>query len=621
MADVNALIKDPKFWELGQQAQIKVMGRIDPRFADLSLDAKNKVLMKLTPKTQIPEAPPEPEGIPLSREIARVGGGLVGGLATAPGLVTTPVGVAVGAGAGEAAWQLGQHAFGLEGAPKTSKEAAKAIGWAGIREGGLEFAGGGLTRVGMKALAPFKKAVSPEVERLSLWMKDKIKPVFLPAEATESKFLDVMQNITEGSILGGMKFEKFKATRKDVFADIADDVIGMFGKQIGPDEVGELFVDAIGQRNKAFKSVASALYNDVDELAKGAAIKTDSLKSFAEPLRELGEELSGMEAANAGDDLIKAVMELPDNLTYTSAKELRSRLLSKIDEFNIINKKAPAIGKAKKLVGLIDKEIEKSLSGDALTAWRRANAFYKTQSEKFNSTLIRRLVKKGEENPQAISRAIFKPNNFKTISKVKATLTPKEWESMQSYLMQDLLLQATKEASTDASGKIIEATLMGQRLIDQLVGKRTGIGMKSLKQIFSPEQLKEIFNFSNALKVAQKKQGEGLGRMYIQLAQGSMAVTVAAAGFGMLGGAGDVSPATLAGAGLIVFGPAVLSRMMLKPGVIRYLTKGLSLPVHSPEVVGIVTRLLAASRRINLDMLEEGKGENRTTPLPPLITK
>ena len=55
--------------------------------------------------------------------------------------------------------------------------------------------------------------------------------------------------------------------------------------------------------------------------------------------------------------------------------------------------------------------------------------------------------------------------------------------------------QATREATTDASGKIIESTLMGQRIIDRLVGKHTGVGLKSLKTMFSPEQLKEIFKY------------------------------------------------------------------------------------------------------------------------------
>ena len=47
----------------------------------------------------------------------------------------------------------------------------------------------------------------------------------------------------------------------------------------------------------------------------------------------MGQELGGIEAKNAGDDLLAAVMDLPDKVDFSTAKELRSRLLSRIDEF------------------------------------------------------------------------------------------------------------------------------------------------------------------------------------------------------------------------------------------------------------------------------------------------
>ena len=80
---VNELVKDPEFWDLSQESQLQVMGKIDPRFSNLSFGAKNTVLQRLTPKTQFPEQPVKPQGDHWSREVARVGGGIVGGVAAA----------------------------------------------------------------------------------------------------------------------------------------------------------------------------------------------------------------------------------------------------------------------------------------------------------------------------------------------------------------------------------------------------------------------------------------------------------------------------------------------------------------------------------------------------------
>jgi len=620
---IEKLFQDPKFHKLSQEAQVMVMGRTDPRFSSLSDSAKEVVLNKISSGLTPPQvATEEKKGSSLTREIARTGGGIAGGLAAA-GLpepakfLTVPAGVAAGAAAGDSFYQIAQHIFGDPEAPKTSLEALKGMGWAGAREGAFELGGGLVAKGAMKALSPFKKTLDPEAMRLTGWLKDKIKPVFLPAEATQSKFLDVMQNITEGSILGGMKFEKFKHARAGVLSDVADDVISMFGKKVEPDEVGELFVDALENRNKTFGAVSNALYNTATELGEGSIVNIKPLKDFAKTSLGKVEDLKGLEAESAGDNLLKTILGMDDSIDISAAKELKSRLFAKADEYKILNKSAKIIGKTKKLNELLFPQIMDSLPDKAKTAWRQADTFHKTMSKKFNSTLLRRLVKKGEENPQAISRAIFKPNNFKTISKVKAALNPKEWEAMQSYLMQDVFQRATREATTDASGKIIESTLMGQRMIDILVGKNTGIGLKSLNHTFSSEQLKGIFNLANTLKIAQKKQGEGLGRMWIQLAQGGAAVTVATGGWGLAGAgdAGDTSMSRLLGSGLILFGPAVMSRMMLKPSVIKYLTKGISLPANSPEVLGIITRLTAFARKTQQERteetLKEGKGPIR----------
>ena len=108
-----------------------------------------------------------------------------------------------------------------------------------------------------------------------------------------------------------------------------------------------------------------------------------------------------------------------------------------------------------------------------------------------------------------------------------------------------------------------------------------------------------MFDFADTLKLAQQRQSEGLGKMWIQLAQGSAIVSVAAAG------AGYIPPETAIGAGAIIFGPVVLSRMLVKPSIAKYLTQGFKIPANSPEAVGIMVRLINGARNIKKEISNE----------------
>jgi len=315
-----------------------------------------------------PLPPTEPE-IPLGKriveEIPQVGGGIVGGVAAGTvgaGLLPVVGAVSAGAAAGEAYKQIGQHLSGSLDAPKTSLDAAKRIGKAGLTEGGWELVGGLAVKGFGKIIAPLKNKIIKEGEEAIDMFKDKLKPiVLLPAEATESRILDLLQNVSESSIVGGASIQEFKTRRTKFFDDFADSLIDEFGNRTDPTDLGNLFVTSINNSKAVHSKAAKVLYNSV----KAGRAKTEikSIKNFARPLQKRAVKLEGIEAKNAGDDLVGAIMDLPDKLSYKEATELRSRLISRIDEFSILNKKAPAIGKAKKMVGMLDKAIEKSLKG------------------------------------------------------------------------------------------------------------------------------------------------------------------------------------------------------------------------------------------------------------------
>jgi len=525
----------------------------------------------------------------IAGEAPQVGGGMAAGVAAASaGMGLAPIVgmVALGGGAGEAYKQIGQHLSGSLDAPKTSVEALQRIGKAGLTEGGWELAGGLLIKGASKMLAPFKSTLMEGAEDVMRVFKGKIKPVLLPAEATESRVLDVISNIGESSIIGGNKIAAYKATRTKFFDDFAESLIGKFGEKTAAEDVGNLFVSVIGDKMKTFRAAERVMYNSVK--AGRVKIPMSGAKNFVKPMLKRSVKLGGIEAKNSGDDLIEAVMSLPDNLSFKNAVELRSRLISRIDEMSVLNRKAPAIGKAKKLIGIVDRSIDKVLRGgnkEALAAWRTANQFHKGGEKQFNSTFIRRLVKMASESgtgAETIAPAIFKPGKITSVVKVKRVVDPPTWRKLQGFFVEHLM-----KKSTDVNGNMI-----GNRLLNNISGKPGSFGLPMMREILEPRQIELLQHFGKAMELAQKTQGEGAGRMLIQLTQaGAMGA--------VLTGRGSLPAAT------IILGPAVVSKMLLDLRIGKLLTRGLTLPAHSAEAAGILSRLSAASYRITHTKEEE----------------
>lgn len=532
----------------------------------------------------------------------------------------------VGAGGGEAAEQLVKRgsnvALGTElDVPKTSMEAAQKIG----TEGALAGLGEGVMRGGVtvvnKALKTFSGSVTPAAKEAIDFLKEYI-PVkersvlnplrylagkgkqetmaLLPAEATQNRVLDILHNISEASIIGGSRLQDFKLNRVKLFEDISDDIVKSFGELAEPDKVGELFMETVNKNIQPSRLLANSLYNSAEELGRGAEISMVGLKEFARPLAKISENIGGIGGTASGDNLIQAILNMPDNVEYPVAKELRSRLLSVVDEFSIANKKAPAIGKAKKLTSLIDEATEKGLSQynpKALETWREANKVYREGSEVFDNKFIRRLVKSADPDfggqPETIAKAIFKPGAVSNIKRAKEALgglDSSSWRNMQSYYTQSLFSKSTNKSGI----------LLGTDLEANLIGK-AGMGEKALNEIYTPAQLAKVKQFANALKVSQTRQSEGTGRMFIQLTQAGAIVQLAT-------GWGDdqhLKPASVA----VVLGPYVLSRVFTNPALASALIKGVQGGVKTKVAAGTLGRFLTDITAMEFNKGKQEQGE------------
>jgi hypothetical protein len=194
----------------------------------------------------------------------------------------------------------------------------------------------------------------------------------------------------------------------------------------------------------------------------------------------------------------------------------------------------------------------------------------------FRSKLGKRIA--NEDNPAALVKYIFQPNNAKQILRTRALVGQEGFQDLKQAFLTDLL--------DDASGRFVgqgNQEIAFPRLfkLDNFFKK---YDTNTLKLIFSPaelgklEQLHRMAKFTNT---AQRMAGNPSGTGQVALA-GSLINRLsdprlfqgAAVGAGAVGGGAGIA----AGAGLAIGTPWALAKAILsKPGV-KYLTSGKVMP-------------------------------------------
>lgn len=582
--------------------------------------------------------PPEEEVEGRPFPIGAAIGGTIGSIVGAPGGPATAIPLAgLGAAGGEAVEQIIRAGTGLE-APKTSREAAERIGLEGalglIGEAGGRVLLGGAAKVinkfskrvptGARQAIDFLEANMPSTGRGRLnplryiYGKNKTKLAILPAEATDSRVLDILHNVSEASLVGGGRIQDFKLKRTQFLRNFADDMIASFGEISTADDVGRIFLDTLDEKIAPSRVAAATLYNTADDLTRGrivrdpvtliertvdaAKISTRQLKNFARGLTPTVSAAKGIGAAESGDSVVKSILELDDDVSFTVAKNLRSRLRAVADGFSVTNKKAPALGLAKKFGGMIDDATEVGLKAhnpQALEAWREGNRIYREGIEEFDNIFLRRLIRNADPDisgkfPETIVNGVFKRGNIsgvKVAQRALGGIDSPPWRKMQSWHIRNLFKKGTNQTTGELSGTLLENTMLG----------KSGIGEKTMRAIYTPKQLNSLKQFANALKVTQAKQAEGTGRMFIQLTQAGALLSLPFA-----------SGRQRKTAAVIILGPAVLARAMTNPAVARILIEGIKAGVKSRVAAGALGRFVTDIT--NLEIERARREDQQETP-------
>jgi hypothetical protein len=476
---------------------------------------------------------------------------------------------------------------------------------AGIEEAASELAGRGIAKVGGKLLAPVKKRLLPGAKGLSHQLL-KRGAHLTPAQMTESRIIDTVEGMAEKSFFGGNKLQRLKTLRQPAaFSKYVDDIVEQIAKgtktQLSPEEVGDLLLDTIGGKRTAFKATAKAAYAKVDRLSKGTKVSLVELKNFARKTMKTAATRKGIGSTQAGDTLLKKVLQLDDLVSFKQAQSLRSALIDERSAMAVTRDKA--LGLAKQFTKLTDEAMDaggKTLgkADDAVSAWRVANKFYREGQEKFNKKIIKSLSKSLAENPEVAVKKIFRPQASKQIKAVKELVDNRTWQQLKTAYLEQLIRD-----TSDADGVVL-----GKSFLNKL----NKMGDETLKTIYNGQEIASIRSIGKMGEMLQKPTG-GSGGMVIQLMQAGAAINL------LTGGIPDLTGESAT----ILFGPPVLSRMLANPIFSKYLSSGLRMPRSSPAAAALVTRLVKAKLKIEKEMRAEKQSpkEKERTEISGRFTK
>lgn len=570
-------------------------------------------------------------GLEPSQALPTAGAMIGGAKGMAIGAPAGPPGIFIGGLAGAATGAVGGEAiqmglerlgswFGLtKDAPApTLPEAAGRLGSAAQ----TAMMGEALGQGGAKVLTKVaEKVAAPARSRLSLYAREALaefppeSKAILPSEVSESRLLNIAENMAEGSIFGGGAVSKVKATRQG----IATSRVGEAVESLGP----AVTKRAAGQQAQAARTAAVKVFRAEEDAAWNAfrATEAQTLPAVTPNLDAFIAQQSGREAGhilpNAGAEAARRIAAMGESagemeaiLMPARSRSLISGLSPEVQQqvmkqagqtvpaqasstgltvaqfqrtVSDLGKMTRALeesartdpskynaqyGLAKKVLQLARADLEESIASApaAKAAYDHATSITRLGNERlFNE----QVMKMAGEAPERLTRLLLRPDNSTMIEAVEAAVGKEAMDPLRRRAMQTLV---RPDART------------GEINWGQLAQRFQAMGDDTLSALFPGGHAEEIQRLSRLMLNLQRQPAGTLGKVGIFLTQ-----------WGPFAGAltGTLPPS----AGLTLGAPYVMSKIMASPGGVRWLTTGLRAPLGSEQAIRAAAHLTAFLQR------------------------
>lgn len=485
-----------------------------------------------------------------------------------------------------------------------ARELMKVFGEEFIYEGATL----GLAPVGRKIIGGARKTLIPGAERLSRKLTDAgrklgIRTRLLPAQASENQLIDTIQGIGENSLIGSNTVFQFKRgqlkTAENIIEGLSDEIVEGASKT-SIDDVASLVFDTIEDRGISHSVAARHLYKAVDDITAGARVNIRPIKTLAQEILEKADKAGRIGQTPTSLNLLDTIInDVDDVVSFETAQDVRSGLLDILRKGE--SKLTPdpkAVGIVKRITPRIDKAMQtaaKDISPEAEQMWRKANNFWKQGKSTFHNKMVKKLMRTLPDNPEVVSKSVFRPNATKSILRVRRAAGEKAFREIKASWIEQLAREAATVDPSAVAG-------IGETAGNKMLRKFNGLGQSALDAAFTKKEQGAIRDSARLLGIVQARTGGHSGAL--RFVQGSALAGIVASPFVPNETASRSIGIT---GGVILLGPAVLGRLMTNPTFAKLLSEGLKAPVGTQQSIALTARLvrnvMQARREINKERL------------------
>ena len=577
-------------------------------------------------------------------------GGIVGGVAGTVAGRGSPAGSAFGSGAGAFVGdQIDQGIRRFLDLP-TQDTFLESVGKSG-KEGafftGADLVGQGVIKGIEKGAGRIKSKITPAKADAANFLETEVglKPPLSLGQLTESRPIDLLENVSEVSLIGGGTIIKLKTGQKEGTVEFAKQFANSITREVkNPDQLGDLVMAVIRGKAKPAQEASKVLFNTVfgktrnlkrtirtKEIvdsgvldASGKSITKETVKKQKvdildmRPMKEwvnnvLGRDIKNLKGINqvTGKNIINKITQQPDFISLSEANQLRTALRKLGEGQPLVPKSASAnrIGNTAnaKLLAEMRKTLQQ-FAPQEVALFDKARKLSFEGSKPFRDKFIKQLLTAGDEKfgnaPATIAKKIFAKNNGRNIEKLKTFIDDETFTILKGHLWRDILERSTNKDTGEIIGTKLHTTLFSE----------SGLGASTLNATFNKQELTTMRSLANALKEVERREGESIGKMAIQFAQAGAVLQLATGDKGVSGG----DKAAVA----ILVGPSLIAKAFTNPRFIKLVIKGQTTK-NQKALVGVLTKIVAELSSVDDFIISEfnkpgKKAAAPITSVPPV---
>lgn len=344
------------------------------------------------------------------------------------------------------------------------------------------------------------------------------------AERTGSPIASFAEGVTERTIPGSSVYGRFRDRQQASLQQAADQVVDRLSQTTArtPEEVGLTVQRALDEAKQSMRADLSARYAEIDTLTAGITVPTASLKAVVRPMlqriRAEGQLIPPQELSRT-TQILERIASAPRQLPFRAFQDARSDLLAITRSFG-----DPLPGKAAGVAKRLAAETDAAMMGAAersgveglVSKVRDANAQTKLLNERFNDTVIKKLIDADPEKVPSYVRGA----DLASVRELAATIPAETMDTVRASIVRDMLNKSTQgELSSLSIGQQLGLTAEGRPVsTPKLSGaslrrQLESLGEPKLETLFGRQvsrDLREIAAMAERIAPRAASQARGL---------------------------------------------------------------------------------------------------------------